>query len=135
MTTKPGFSMHFQHVWEERAADRRYPLWLRVAFLAYGKHRRNGHANFRQGQLARTLGHPDIETGEIVSVDGSVLRRAIRAAVAGGWLAEGSGSRCLVVPAHAISGGGNGHEGEDCPIHERKRMAAVQRRGSLRAVS
>jgi hypothetical protein len=45
--------MHFQHAWIERAQKTEWtksapkpPLWLRVAMLAYGKHERNGHANF-----------------------------------------------------------------------------------------
>ncbi|MER5356856.1 hypothetical protein [Streptomyces sp. NPDC002785] len=42
------------------------PKWPRLAFLAVGRHERNGHAVFEPGELARYLGTYDAETGEVV---------------------------------------------------------------------
>lgn len=47
------WAMHYQSVWEERAADPAYPLWCRVAWLAYARHKANGNANFQRGQIGR----------------------------------------------------------------------------------
>lgn len=99
------FAMHVQHVWEERSADRRLPMWLRLAALAYGMHDSTGHAPFAAGQLGLILGHVDPTTGEVVEVDKANVQRAIREAKRAGWLADESGTRCLVVPEHAITGG------------------------------
>jgi hypothetical protein len=115
------WSRHFQNWWEERAADRRNPAWLRVTSLAYAKHRRNGHAPFKPGALGLILGAPpDSINGEPCPMDKSNVQRAIKTAIDHGWLAEGSGSTCLIVPAHGITGGGQGHENEQCQRHTRK---------------
>lgn len=115
------WARHYQHVWHERTADTRLPLWLRIAFLALGSHRANGHARFKPGEIAEVFGGGiDPKTGEIRTLDKHNLQRAIRNAVDRGWLAEGSSSLCLIVPAHAVQGG-LGYAAEKCPIHERKR--------------
>lgn len=120
MTTEKPWARHYQHVWHERTADARLPLWLRVAFLAYGCHRANGHARFKPGEIAEVFGTVNGTTGEIKAADKHNIQRAIRNAVERGWLAEGSSTLCLVVPAHAIEGG-LGYTGEKCPLHSRKR--------------
>jgi hypothetical protein len=102
------YAMHFQSVWRERALA--YPdwdAWLRVAAMAYGCHRRNGHANFKKGELMRLLG---------ISRSTN-LSRAIREAKQYGMIAGESNSRCLVVPPHAVIGG-KGDANERCPHHE-----------------
>jgi hypothetical protein len=113
------WAKHYQSAWHERTADDRLPLWLRVAFLAFGSHRANGHARFKAGEVGEIFGTVDPETGEIRPLDKHNIQRAIRSAVARGWLADGSSSLCLVVPAHAIAGG-PGYESEKCPLHTRK---------------
>ena len=108
------WSKHYQHVWRERAQDPRLPDWLRVAALAYGKHSANGHANLAPGELARTVSTINRRTGEVRPNQN--INRAIATALRYGWLAEGSKSRCLVVPSHAVTGGlGNAYTA--CAIH------------------
>jgi hypothetical protein len=108
------WAKHYQHVWQERSGSPNLPDWLRVAALAYGKHAANGHAWFAPGEVALVLGLIDQETGELRP--NSNASRAIRKAVQYGWLAEGSKTRCLIVPAHAV-GGGLGSEFARCPAH------------------
>ena len=84
------WARHYQSVWHERTADDRMPLWLRVAFLAFGSHRANGHARFKPGEIAEVFGSVDAETGEIKSKDKHEIQRAIRNAVTRGWLADRS---------------------------------------------
>jgi hypothetical protein len=106
--------MHRQAVWKERAASRAanptMPLWIRVASLAFGCHRRNGHATFKPGEIAEILGTP----GEPLSP--SSVSNAVKLAKNAGWIAEESSARCLVVPPHAVQGG-LGHPNDRCPIH------------------
>lgn len=103
--TRRRFSMHQLNVWEERSGDPRIPQWLRVTSLAYGMHDETGHTRFLPGQVGLVLGHVDPITGQIVEADKANVQRAIRKAVEFGWLASGSGSLCLIVPEHAVSGG------------------------------
>ena len=132
MSLDNPFAMHRQAFWEERAADKSLPLWVRVAALAFGCHRRNGHANFIDPPLKVLLGGPG-EHGGWDCVDESSISRALAAAKKAGWLAEESNSRCLVVPRHAISGG-LGNEHELCSVHIGRRRAA-KRKQTLAAVS
>lgn len=81
--------------------------WHQVWFLALSRVRKNGHANFEVGEIARLLG-----------MSPSTVSHKISEAVGHGWLDPTSGARCLVVPAHAIRGGlGNIHD--KCVIHGR----------------
>ena len=126
------WAKHWQIEWENRAADATLPLWLRVVCLAYGRHEANGHANFGRGQLAWVLGTPPKDGKPFARADRYCVRDAIRLAVHHGWLAEGSCSECLVVPAHAIEGP-VGNEHKVCPVHDRK--AAAKKKARLTAVS
>ncbi len=111
------WARHYQHPWLERVAVRRYPDWLRVACLAFGRHRGNGHAPFRPGEVALILGTPDPQHPTcVIPLDKHNLQRAIRSAVDNGWLAVGSGSTCLIVPGHAVTGG-LGQPDEPCSRH------------------
>lgn len=112
------WGQHYQQPWREAAADRELPDWLRVASLAFGCHEANGHAVFGRGEIAGMLGPVDRDTGEIKPMDRANVRRAIRTAIQRGFLAEGSQSMCLIVPAHWIVGG-VGNSTSDCPIHQR----------------
>ena len=117
MSVRNPWGRHYQSVWHERSGDPRLPHWLRVAALAYGSHRANGHAQFKAGQVGLVLGTVDAASGEVRPLDKGSVQRAIRTAVDYGWLAAGSGTRCLVVPGHAIAGGLGGAD-DDCPQHK-----------------
>jgi hypothetical protein len=108
--------IHYQKPWTERASNPDLPDWLRVCAAAYGRHRANGHATLRAGELARVVGTVDRRTGELRPNQN--ISRAIRTAVEYGFLAEGSRARCLVVPSHAVAGGlGSPHD--PCREHGR----------------
>lgn len=108
------FGMHYQAVWRERAASRAanpaMPLWIRVASLAFGCHRRNGHANFQPGEIAEILGTPG------APLSAASVSNAIKLAKNAGWIADESNAKCLVVPPHAIVGG-PGEATARCLIH------------------
>lgn len=124
------WARHYQEPWHDDALNPRFPLPLRVAFLAYGTHRANGHAKFKQGEIAKVLGHLDDE-GHPVPADRRTVWRAIQQAVEYGLLAEGSKALCLVVPSHRIAGG-IGDEHAPCPRHPKRLNRG---RAGLRAVS
>jgi hypothetical protein len=121
------WSRHAQGPWHNDALTPRFPLPLRVAFLAYGTHHANGHAKFKQGEIAKVLARLD-EAGHPVPADRRTVYRAIQQAIEYGLLAEGSKALCLVVPSHRIAGG-MGDEKAPCERHPRRRST------SLRAVS
>lgn len=104
MSRETAWSRHYQEPWAEDALNPAYPMPLRVAFLAFGRHRANGHATFRQGEVANVLGHFD-DHGTWVPADRRTVYRAIARAVEYGLLDEGSKTLCLVVPSHRIQGG------------------------------
>lgn len=121
------WAMHLQHAWHDDACNPRFPLPLRVAFLAYGTHRANGHAKFKQGEIAAVLGHLD-ESGHHVPADRRTVYRAIRQAVEFELLDESSKLLCLVVPRHRIAGG-IGIANAPCSRHrgaDRSRLRAVK---------
>src|ERR687889_983678 len=120
MSRHNPWAKHYQSTWHERSGDPRLPAWLRVAALAYGAHAANGHAMFKPGQVGLVLGAVDHETGEVKPLHKGSVQRAIRTAVEYGWLAPGSGARCLVVPGHAIAGGLGGDANAPCPQHRRE---------------
>ena len=111
------FTMHRQHFWQKQAGNPSLTLWHRVYALAYGVHRRNGHAPYGHGELVEALTLVDTSTGEYVKPRPDNVTRAIRTAVEYGFLASGSNIRCLVVPSYAISGGVIGREDEGCTHH------------------
>lgn len=125
------WARHYQRPWAERAGNPGLPLWLRVASLAYGHHLGNGHATFGAGEVRLALSSVDRD-GVLRQPASSDVTRAIRTAVRYGWLAEGSRTRCLVVPGHAIEGGrGVGTEHVPCPEHHPDRRVGRH----LRAVA
>ena len=85
---------HFQSAWENRVADDRLPLWLRVASLAYARHEANGHTNFQAGELSWILGKSSADGGDFKRRDRHTIRDAIATAVRYGfWM------RSLAQPA------------------------------------
>lgn len=126
-TAEGSWSRHYQEPWAEDALNATYPMPLRVAFLAFGRHRANGHAVFRQGEVSNVLGRFD-DHGTWVAADRRTVHRAIRHAVTYGLLAEGSKALCLIVPSHRVAGGMGSPE-SDC-----KRHPKAQGLAHLRAV-
>lgn len=112
------WAMHYQSVWEERAADPAYPMWCRVAWLAFARHKTNGHANFERGQLSQIFGK--FSHDGFTPLDANNLQRYIRGAKKAGLLDRSSCAECLVVPSHAIQGGWGGSVDSPCPVHDRK---------------
>jgi len=104
----PG-SMHRQSTWEERATDAHVPLpmWQRVAFLAYARHRGNGHAPFAEGELLTLVQKAQPKAGE------RALWRALADAKRYGYLDDRSSLRCLVVPPTSVAQG-LGHYNDPC---------------------
>lgn len=125
------WARHFQAAWHEDALNPRFPLPLRVAFLAYGTHKANGHAVFKQGEISKVLSRLD-DDGSPVPADRRTVWRAIQQAVEYGLLAQGSRTLCLIVPGHRIAGG-MGEETAPCPRHSARLQR--RRRADLKAVS
>jgi len=123
--TRNTWAKHFQSVWAERAADPAYPLWCRVAWLAFARHKADGHANFQRGQLGEIFG--GFGKDGFKPLDLNNLQRAIRDAKKAGLLDGSSCAECLVVPAHAIQGGWGGSPDSPCPVHVRKVAQRRQR--------
>ena len=123
MSLTNPFSFHYQGVWLERAANPVLPDWLRLAALAFGKHKANGHANFGTGEIANLLGRrsPD---GQLKPLSGSAVSNAIRRAKELGFIADQSHARCLVVPPHAVTNG-LGKAYESCRIHAGAKLGAA----------
>jgi hypothetical protein len=119
MSVQNPYGMHYQSVWEERSANPLLPNWIRVAALAFGCHRANGHANFKPGELGELLGKP-APGGGWARITPQAVSNAIKLAKNAGWIAEDSTARCLVVPHHAVSGG-LGNANEKCPVHAGRR--------------
>lgn len=122
MSRSLPWSRHYQNVWHERSGDSNLPYWLRVACLAYGSHNANGHAMFKPGQIGLVLGHIDAD-GVPHPLDKQNVQRAINKAIEFGWITDQSGSRCLVVPGHAVAGG-LGNPSDRCPQAHRRRKGS-----------
>ena len=91
MSRENPFSMHRRSFWEAHAGNPRIPVWQRVYALAYGVHRRNGHAPFKLGEVAQAVALTDVdpETGEVLTFhkpSSADVSHAIAAAVANGFL-------------------------------------------------
>lgn len=94
------------------------PLALRVKFAAHARHRRNGHAEFRRGELRQLLVSVDTKTGELRPANSAVLSRAIQFAIRKTWISPLSDVRCLVVLPEFVSGGAFGGENDRCRTHD-----------------
>jgi hypothetical protein len=125
------WTKHYQSAYLEDAANPKYPNAIRVAFLAYGTHKANGHARFKQREVAAVLGAVD-KVGTFEPASKYVVDRAIKTAIAYGLLAPESKALCLVVPGHRI----RGHQGDPetpCSRH-RKPARKASSTPRLRAV-
>jgi hypothetical protein len=94
------WSAHSQDHWLDRAGDHRFPDFLRIVFVAYGRHRANGHAKLDRGDLAYYLVRED---GSLP--DRRTVYKGIRRAVDLGLILDISNALCLVVSSHDVQGG------------------------------
>jgi hypothetical protein len=92
------------------ASDTDRPLWDRLTMLVYGSARRNGHANFNAGELAKFFRVPPPRISE-----------ALRKAKEKGLIGQDSETKCVTVPSH-IATGGDGSKYEVCGIHGARRV-------------
>lgn len=123
------WSGHYQQPFRDDAANPKFGMPLRVAFLAFGNHRANGHANFQRQEIAQVLGKFD-DQGTFQPADRRTVNRAIQQAIEFGLLAEGSLALCLIVPQHRVFGGPGK---EDAPCKRKHSVSRSTR--SLRAVA
>lgn len=110
-----SWAAHAQDHWLHFAGNPNFPDYLRVTFVAYGRHAANGHARLNRGELLHFLMRKD---GTLP--DRRKANSAVSEAVDLGYLAVGSGLLCLVVPAHAVQGG-QGNPDARCPRNHAKR--------------
>lgn len=101
---------HYQSFFREQAYDSDRPLWDRLAFLAWASARRNGHANFKPGELAKLFG-----------VGANRISEAIATAKGKELIGRDSVPTCLVVPSR-VAEGGDGNEHEICGVHDGRRV-------------
>lgn len=117
MSQRP-FALHTQDAWMEKVGNPRLPLWLRIACLAYGSHRANGHAPLSLGDIGLALATIDTATGECWEPSRQNINRGILVAVDYGFIDPTSGARCLVVPERMVRGG-LGDPLDVCPAKHR----------------
>lgn len=94
------WAAHAQDHWLEMAGRPAFPDYLRVVFVAYGRHAGNGHAILDRGELGYFLVRKDGTLPERRTV-----WRAVQDAMRLGFLADGSQLLCLVVSSHDVQGG------------------------------
>ena len=108
---KIEYSMHDVAFWESRSLAPNLPLPLRVAALAYARPTPNGHVRMFPGDVQAAL--VDVATGELPSE--RTVRRVVAQAVDYGLLAEGSSTKCLILP-RGIRLGRIGNPYAPCPV-------------------
>lgn len=126
------WAAHAQDHWLEFAGNPNFPDYLRVVFVAYGRHAANGHAKLDRGDLARYLVRKD---GTLP--DRRNVWRAIERAVQLGYLLPESRQLCLVVGSHHVQGG-RGNPEARCPRDHTMRQRNVvtgQRRWGANVVN
>jgi hypothetical protein len=98
-----------------------FPRWLRVTWAAYAQIGANGHAEFRQLELAGVLGE-EVD-GIWIPAKRQRVREAIDGAIERHLLLPGSKALCLVVPRSAIAFGAGDLEAP-CRRHPRSKRNA-----------
>lgn len=99
------WAAHAQDHWLEKSGNPNFPDYLRVLFVAYGRHAANGHANLDRGELAYFLVRQDGTLPER-----RIVWRAVQQAIKLGFLQEGSQLLCLIVSSHDVQGGSGSAE-------------------------
>jgi hypothetical protein len=94
------WAAHAQDHWLQFAGNPRFQDYLRIAFVAFGLHRANGHARLAPHELAYFLVRADGTLPDRRSIKHSIDR-----AVEFGFLLPGSKALCLVVSSHHVQGG------------------------------
>lgn len=117
MSPVKSWTRHYQDVWQERSGNPSLPMWLRVASLAYGCQERNGHCPLAPGDIEVVLSTVDQYGQVIYTPDRSTVNRAIRTAIAYGFIGPGSNRQCLIVPAYMAEGGSRGNPSAQCKRH------------------
>lgn len=124
-----SWSAFAQDRWLEMAGNPAFPDYLRVAFVAYGRHTANGHARLDREQLAYYLLRED---GTLP--DRRTVRRALVKAVSLGFLKPESHLLCLVVSSHDVQGG-KGDPSARCRRDHTKRSRSNDYTGGSRSSS
>lgn len=94
------WAAHAQDHWLEFAGNPNFPDYLRITFVAYGRHAANGHARLERGELAQYLVRKD---GTLP--DRRNLWTSLQKAVRLGYLLPESQALCLVVSGEHVQGG------------------------------
>lgn len=94
------WAAHAQDHWLEFAGNPNFPDYLRITFVAYGRHAANGHARLERGELAQYLVRKDGTLPDRRNLWSS-LQKAIRL----GYLMPESQALCLVVSSIHVQGG------------------------------
>jgi hypothetical protein len=94
------WAAHRQGHWLEWAGSTEFPDHLRVAFVAFGRHRANGHARLEREELRYYLVRRDGTLPDRRSV-----YRSVRRAADLGLIVDSSTALCLVVSSHDVQGG------------------------------
>lgn len=89
-----------QDHWLEMAGNPNFPDYLRILFVAYGRHAANGHARLDRQELAYFLVRRD---GTLP--DRRTVHRALAKDVSLGYLEPESQLLCLVLSSHDVQGG------------------------------
>ena len=94
------WTAHAQDHWLDFAGNPNFPDYLRITFVAYGRHAANGHARLERRELAQYLVRRDGTLPDRRGVWGS-LQKAIHL----GYLLCESQALCLVVSSEHVQGG------------------------------
>jgi hypothetical protein len=86
-----------------QCSNDKLPDWQRIAFAAYSRVGFDGVAAFGRGELAEAASRVRSETGEVVPP--SNPRKAVREAIAAGWIEPGSTTRRVIVHGDVYSVG------------------------------
>lgn len=111
---------HRQSHWLEFAGRPQFPDYLRIVFVAYGRHAANGHARLDRGELSRYLMRQD---GTLP--DRRNIWQSIAMAKSLGYLCEESNALCLVVPGDHVQGG-QGNPTSPCTRDHTRRTNVVE---------
>lgn len=108
----------------EWAGNPNFPDYMRVVYVAYGRHAANGHAMLERGELAAFLVRKNGTMPDYRQV-WAAMNKAVRL----GYLAEGSKSECLLVNHDHVQGG-VGNPDAPCPRrHKRQQLNSQVARG------